>query len=56
MDLDKQLAAASVLDNYGSRLAKLKNILCGDISTSLHLQFLYSHNKTDLLLLKTMKV
>ncbi|KAJ8774020.1 hypothetical protein K2173_009451 [Erythroxylum novogranatense] len=40
---------------YAERLAKIKGILCGETSIQLTLQFLYSHNKSDLLILKTIK-
>ncbi|KAL8121120.1 hypothetical protein AgCh_018039 [Apium graveolens] len=41
--------------NYAERLTKLKGILSGETSIQLTLQFLYSHNKSDLLILKTIK-
>ncbi|KAF0930614.1 hypothetical protein E2562_033811 [Oryza meyeriana var. granulata] len=37
------------------RLAKIKGILSGETSIQLTLQFLYSHNRSDLLILKTVK-
>ncbi|XP_042487492.1 26S proteasome non-ATPase regulatory subunit 1 homolog A-like, partial [Macadamia integrifolia] len=40
---------------YAEKLAKLKGILSGETSIQLTLQFLYSHNKSDLLILKTIK-
>ncbi|XP_043719493.1 26S proteasome non-ATPase regulatory subunit 1 homolog A-like isoform X2 [Telopea speciosissima] len=40
---------------YAERLAKIKEILSGETSIQLTLQFLYSHNKSDLLILKTIK-
>ncbi|XP_004247848.1 26S proteasome non-ATPase regulatory subunit 1 homolog A [Solanum lycopersicum] len=40
---------------YAERLGKLKGILSGETSIQLTLQFLYSHNKSDLLILKTIK-
>ncbi|XP_059651803.1 26S proteasome non-ATPase regulatory subunit 1 homolog A-like [Cornus florida] len=40
---------------YVERLTKLKGILSGETSIQLTLQFLYSHNKSDLLILKTIK-
>ncbi|XP_043704491.1 26S proteasome non-ATPase regulatory subunit 1 homolog A-like [Telopea speciosissima] len=40
---------------YAERLAKIKRILSGETSIQLTLQFLYSHNKSDLLILKTIK-
>ncbi|PIN11556.1 26S proteasome regulatory complex, subunit RPN2/PSMD1 [Handroanthus impetiginosus] len=40
---------------YAERLAKLRGILSGETSIQLTLQFLYSHNKSDLLILKTIK-
>ncbi|XP_060212757.1 26S proteasome non-ATPase regulatory subunit 1 homolog A-like [Lycium barbarum] len=40
---------------YAERLGKLKGILSGETSIKLTLQFLYSHNKSDLLILKTIK-
>ncbi|CAM8903056.1 unnamed protein product [Rhodiola kirilowii] len=40
---------------YGERLDKIKGILSGETSIKLTLQFLYSHNKSDLLILKTIK-
>ncbi|KAJ4969279.1 hypothetical protein NE237_015980 [Protea cynaroides] len=40
---------------YAERLTKIKEILFGETSIQLTLQFLYSHNKSDLLILKTIK-
>ncbi|KAL5998534.1 26S proteasome non-ATPase regulatory subunit 1 A [Asimina triloba] len=40
---------------YAERLAKLKGILSGETSIQLTLQFLYGHNRSDLLILKTIK-
>ncbi|KAK4266486.1 hypothetical protein QN277_027398 [Acacia crassicarpa] len=40
---------------YAERLNKLKGILSGETSIKLTLQFLFSHNKSDLLILKTIK-
>ncbi|KAF3457673.1 hypothetical protein FNV43_RR02331 [Rhamnella rubrinervis] len=40
---------------YSERLMKIKGILSGETSIQLTLQFLYSHNKSDLLILKTIK-
>ncbi|KAL8484628.1 hypothetical protein ACS0TY_027070 [Phlomoides rotata] len=40
---------------YAERLTKIKGILYGETSIQLTLQFLYSHNKSDLLILKTIK-
>ncbi|GLU08711.1 hypothetical protein SLE2022_256080 [Rubroshorea leprosula] len=40
---------------YSERLTKIKGILSGETSIQLTLQFLYSHNKSDLLILKTIK-
>lgn len=40
---------------YAERLTKAKGILSGETSIQLTLQFLYSHNKSDLLILKTIK-
>ncbi|PON63744.1 26S proteasome regulatory complex, non-ATPase subcomplex, Rpn2/Psmd1 subunit [Parasponia andersonii] len=40
---------------YSERLTKIKGILSGETSIQLTLQFLYSHNKSDLLILKTVK-
>ncbi|CAA0839995.1 26S proteasome non-ATPase regulatory subunit 1 homolog A [Striga hermonthica] len=40
---------------YDERLEKLEGILSGQTSIQLTLQFLYSHNKSDLLILKTIK-
>ncbi|KAK3121303.1 hypothetical protein QOZ80_8BG0650410 [Eleusine coracana subsp. coracana] len=37
------------------RLTKMKGILSGETSIQLTLQFLYSHNRSDLLILKTIK-
>lgn len=52
-------AVASKMDpteaRYAERLTKLKGILSGETSIQLTLQFLYSHNKSDLLILKTIK-
>ncbi|KAL5711772.1 26S proteasome non-ATPase regulatory subunit 1 A [Ranunculus cassubicifolius] len=40
---------------YSGRLVKIKGILSGETSIQLTLQFLYSHNRSDLLILKTIK-
>ncbi|KAF5738512.1 26S proteasome non-ATPase regulatory subunit 1 A [Tripterygium wilfordii] len=40
---------------YAERLTKIKGILSGETAIQLTLQFLYSHNKSDLLILKTIK-
>ncbi|XP_062109118.1 26S proteasome non-ATPase regulatory subunit 1 homolog A [Humulus lupulus] len=40
---------------YSERFTKIKGILSGETSIQLTLQFLYSHNKSDLLILKTIK-
>ncbi|GAB2267247.1 26S proteasome non-ATPase regulatory subunit 1 A [Dionaea muscipula] len=40
---------------YAERLTRIKGILSGETSIQLTLQFLYSHNKSDLLILKTIK-
>lgn len=40
---------------YADRLSKLKAILSGETPISLTLQFLYSHNRSDLAILKTIK-
>ncbi|XWS09133.1 hypothetical protein CRYUN_Cryun40dG0059800 [Craigia yunnanensis] len=40
---------------YAERLTKIKGILSGETSIQLTLQFLYRHNKSDLLILKTIK-
>ncbi|KAJ6847996.1 26S proteasome non-ATPase regulatory subunit 1-like protein A-like [Iris pallida] len=40
---------------YAEKLAKAKGILSGETSIQLTLQFLYSHNRSDLLILKTIK-
>ncbi|OIT06050.1 PREDICTED: 26S proteasome non-ATPase regulatory subunit 1 homolog A-like [Nicotiana attenuata] len=40
---------------YAERLEKIRGILSGETSIKLTLQFLYSHNKSDLLFLKTIK-
>ncbi|KAL6338533.1 hypothetical protein AAG906_020635 [Vitis piasezkii] len=41
--------------SYAERLTKIKGVLSGETSIQLTLQFLYSHNKSDLLILKTIK-
>lgn len=52
-------AAVDVVDpaevTYSERLVKIKGILSGETSIQLILQFLYSHNRSDLLILKTIK-
>ncbi|KAL8486841.1 hypothetical protein ACS0TY_023512 [Phlomoides rotata] len=40
---------------YAERLTKARGILSGETFIQLTLQFLYSHNKSDLLILKTIK-
>ncbi|CAN1334585.1 26S proteasome non-ATPase regulatory subunit 1 homolog A [Linum perenne] len=42
-------------ETYAERLTKIKGILSGETSIQLTLQFLYSHNKSDLLILKAIK-
>ncbi|CAI0380333.1 unnamed protein product [Linum tenue] len=42
-------------ETYSERLTKIKGILSGETSIQLTLQFLYSHNKSDLLILKAIK-
>ncbi|HLM69704.1 MAG TPA: HEAT repeat domain-containing protein, partial [Longimicrobium sp.] len=49
------VAQAEERSPYAERLAKLKGILSGETPISLTLQFLYSHNRSDLLILKTIK-
>ncbi|KAL5230675.1 hypothetical protein ABZP36_029451 [Zizania latifolia] len=41
--------------SHADRLTKIKGILSGETSIQLTLQFLYSHNRSDLLILKTIK-
>ncbi|PIA56018.1 hypothetical protein AQUCO_00700382v1 [Aquilegia coerulea] len=41
--------------SYSDRLVKAKRILSGETSIQLTLQFLYSHNRSDLLILKAIK-
>uniref|UniRef100_A0A7N0UVL7 26S proteasome non-ATPase regulatory subunit 1 homolog n=1 Tax=Kalanchoe fedtschenkoi TaxID=63787 RepID=A0A7N0UVL7_KALFE len=56
---DENVASSTTIDPaealYGERLGKIKGILSGETSIKLTLQFLYSHNKSDLLILKTIK-
>ncbi|XP_010913789.1 26S proteasome non-ATPase regulatory subunit 1 homolog A [Elaeis guineensis] len=40
---------------YADKIVKIKGILSGETSIQLTLQFLYSHNRSDLLILKTIK-
>ncbi|GAV87808.1 hypothetical protein CFOL_v3_31234 [Cephalotus follicularis] len=40
---------------YAKRLTKIRGILSGETSIQLTLQFLYSHNRSDLLILKTIQ-
>ncbi|KAI5069483.1 hypothetical protein GOP47_0015784 [Adiantum capillus-veneris] len=40
---------------YAEKLAKLKKILTGETPIHLTLQFLYGHNRSDILILKTIK-
>lgn len=40
---------------HADRLTKIKGILSGETSIQLTLQFLYSHNRSDILILKTIK-
>ncbi|XP_042030357.1 26S proteasome non-ATPase regulatory subunit 1 homolog A-like [Salvia splendens] len=40
---------------YDERLTKMRGILSGETCIQLTLQFLYNHNKSDLLILKTIK-
>ncbi|KAI3848209.1 hypothetical protein MKX03_003487, partial [Papaver bracteatum] len=42
-------------ERYNERVAKLKGILSGEMVIKLTLQFLYSNNRSDLLILKTIK-
>ncbi|KAL3681206.1 hypothetical protein R1sor_024162 [Riccia sorocarpa] len=48
-------AESSELSTYAQRLARLKGILSGETPINLTLQFLYSNNRSDLLILKTIK-
>ncbi|WVZ94493.1 hypothetical protein U9M48_040380 [Paspalum notatum var. saurae] len=41
--------------SHADRLTKIKGILSGETSIQLTLQFLYSHNRSDILILKTIK-
>jgi 26S proteasome regulatory subunit N2 len=50
---DNELDAIEAV--YAERLAKIKGILSGETAIHLILQFLYSHNRSDLLILKTIK-
>jgi hypothetical protein len=43
-------------ESYASRLHKLKQVLSGDLPTLLYLQYLFTNNKTDLNILKLIKV
>ncbi|KAL8172299.1 hypothetical protein V2J09_024103 [Rumex salicifolius] len=58
---DSHASAASMQETdpsevvYAERLTRVKEILSGETSIRLTLQFLYSHNKSDLLVLKTIK-
>ncbi|KAF9610742.1 hypothetical protein IFM89_024598 [Coptis chinensis] len=56
---EAQTPVGNVLDpaeiTYSEKLAKVKGILSGETSIQLTLQFLYSHNRSDLLILKTIK-
>ncbi|KAK9082593.1 hypothetical protein Scep_029064 [Stephania cephalantha] len=59
MTVEAPAAVANVLDpsemTYSERLARVRGILSGETSIQLTLQFLYSHNRSDLLILKTIK-
>ncbi|XP_047333495.1 26S proteasome non-ATPase regulatory subunit 1 homolog A-like [Impatiens glandulifera] len=59
VQMEEEDKALVVLDPnvtiYAERLTKIKGILSGETSIQLTLQFLYSHNKSDLLILKTIK-
>ncbi|KAG6541940.1 hypothetical protein Mapa_016665 [Marchantia paleacea] len=46
---------SSELSTYAQRLTRLKGILSGETPINLTLQFLYSNNRSDLLILKTIK-
>ena len=48
-------AQAKQEDTFETRLANLREILSGEITIALHLDFLFRHNRTDLLLLKNIK-
>lgn len=52
----KSTAGAASDDSYASRLHKLKQVLSGDLPTLLYLQYLFTNNKTDLNILKLIKV
>uniref|UniRef100_A0ACD5ZQY5 Uncharacterized protein n=1 Tax=Avena sativa TaxID=4498 RepID=A0ACD5ZQY5_AVESA len=58
-DVDIMNGSPRVLDPFeekcAERLTKIKGILSGETSIQLTLQFLYSHNRSDLLILKTIK-
>ncbi|XP_078443197.1 26S proteasome non-ATPase regulatory subunit 1 homolog A-like [Wolffia australiana] len=52
---DPQPAESAARGNEQSDFTKLKGILSGETPIQLTLQFLYSHNRSDLLILKTIK-
>ncbi|KAL2620791.1 hypothetical protein R1flu_000996 [Riccia fluitans] len=53
--LMEDAAESSELSAYAQRLTRLKGILSGETPINLTLQFLYSNNRSDLLILKTIK-
>ncbi|XP_024526054.1 26S proteasome non-ATPase regulatory subunit 1 homolog B [Selaginella moellendorffii] len=60
MDVSTSAEAATNVEDsqdniYVDRMGKLKGILSGETPINLTLQFLYSRNKSDLLILKTIK-
>ncbi len=40
---------------YADRLSKLRSILSGEAVSDLHLQFLFTHNRTDLQIITALK-
>jgi len=58
-DINMPNGSATTVDSnaatHADRLTKIKGILSGETSIQLTLQFLYSHNRSDLQILKTIK-
>ena len=49
-------ASAATTAAYNERLKKLTDILAGETTCDLHLQFLFTNSKTDLQIINAIKV
>jgi 26S proteasome regulatory subunit N2 len=56
MDVSASAGPSEAVAAYNDRLKKLIDILSGETTSDLFLQFLYTHNKTDLQIITSIKV